>query len=158
VEAGEADQGRAGLSVFQHQLKAKVSSTTRRSIRYGDPLRHPLRLALDAIGMSFFSLFCAWARFRSGWAGVGKISRAGCNLPSKASKSSLQNWRLKHAIGIFSRSVTVLPARLRPGLNLTTRSQALRLDRHGETAENIARVLEVPPAKKWICCCGYTES
>lgn len=41
-------------------------------------------------------------------------------------------------------AVTVLPARLRPGLNLTTRSQALRLHRHGESAENIARVLEVP--------------
>jgi len=40
--------------------------------------------------------------------------------------------------------VTVFPARLRPGLNLTTRSQVLRLHRHGESAENIARVLEVP--------------
>jgi hypothetical protein len=41
-------------------------------------------------------------------------------------------------------AVTVLPARLRPGMNLTTRSQVLRLHRHGETADNIARVLEVP--------------
>lgn len=40
--------------------------------------------------------------------------------------------------------VSMHPARLRPGLNLTTRSQVLRLHRHGESAENIARVLEVP--------------
>jgi hypothetical protein len=42
---------------------------------------------------------------------------------------------------------TLLPARLRPGLNLTTRSQVLRLHRHGESAENIARVLEVARQK-----------
>lgn len=40
--------------------------------------------------------------------------------------------------------VSMYPARLRPGLNLTTRFQVLRLHRHGESAENIARVLEVP--------------
>ena len=37
------------------------------------------------------------------------------------------------------------PAPPRPGLNLSKRSQALRMHRHGETPEQIGKVLEVPP-------------
>jgi hypothetical protein len=40
--------------------------------------------------------------------------------------------------------VTAAPAFFRPGLNLSTRSQALRLFRKGEPPERIAMALEVP--------------
>ncbi len=40
--------------------------------------------------------------------------------------------------------VTAAPAFFRPGLNLSTRSQALRMFRKGEPPEQIAMALEVP--------------
>jgi type II secretory pathway component PulM len=40
--------------------------------------------------------------------------------------------------------VTAAPASFRPGLNLSTRSQALRMFRKGEPPERIAMALEVP--------------
>lgn len=39
---------------------------------------------------------------------------------------------------------TVLPAMPKPGLNLSKRSQALRMHRHGDPPEHIAAALELP--------------
>ena len=41
-------------------------------------------------------------------------------------------------------SITMAPPALRPGINLTMRSQALRAHRRGESAEQISKVLQVP--------------
>jgi hypothetical protein len=41
-------------------------------------------------------------------------------------------------------SVTVSPGLPKPGLNLTKRSQALRMHRRGEAADQIASALELP--------------
>jgi len=99
-------------------------------------------LALAALGIGFFALFYARAlasdvgrrlgdlekRVQSVLQGVeGRITE----LAEEARDRDLQP------------AVTMLPARLRSGMNLTTRSQVLRMHRHGETADNIARVLEV---------------
>lgn len=100
-------------------------------------------LALAAIGMSFFALLYARAV-------ASDLGRRVSALKSSL-ESALQAVEAKVAeLAAEARdrdvlpAVTVLPARLRPGLNLTTRSQVLRMHRHGEPPENIARVLEVP--------------
>lgn len=41
-------------------------------------------------------------------------------------------------------AVTILPAVPRPGMNLSKRSQALRMHRRGETPDQIAHALELP--------------
>jgi hypothetical protein len=100
-------------------------------------------LALAALGMGFFALFCARAV-------ASDVGRRLGDLESRV-QSVVQGVEARLTeLAAETRdrgpqpAVTVLPARLRPGLNLTTRSQVLRLHRHGEAAENIARVLEVP--------------
>jgi hypothetical protein len=100
-------------------------------------------LALAALGMGFFALFCARAL-------ASDVGRRVSDLESRV-QSALQGMEARLVeLAAEARdrdlqpAVTVFPARLRPGLNLTTRSQVLRMHRHGKTAENIARVLEVP--------------
>jgi hypothetical protein len=99
--------------------------------------------AIAATGISLFALFCARAL-------ATDVCRRVSDLESSM-QSALRNTEAKFAdLAAEARdreaqpAVTVLPARLRPGLNLTRRPHALRLYRHGESAENIARVLEVP--------------
>jgi hypothetical protein len=100
-------------------------------------------LALAALGMGLFALFYARAL-------ASDVGRRLGDLESRM-QSVLEGVEARLAeLAAEARdrdlqpAVTVLPARLRPGMNLTTRSQVLRLHRHGETADNIARVLEVP--------------
>jgi hypothetical protein len=100
-------------------------------------------LALAAVGMSFFALFYVKAL-------ASNVGRRASDLDRRV-ESSLQAVEAKLAeMAAEARdrelqpAVAAPPPRMRPGLNLTTRSQVLRLHRHGESAENIARVLEVP--------------
>lgn len=100
-------------------------------------------LALAATGISSFSLLCTRAL-------ATDVCRRVSDLENTM-QSALRTTEAKFTeLAAEARdreaqpAVTVLPARLRAGLNLTTRPQALRLHRHGESAENIARVLEVP--------------
>jgi hypothetical protein len=97
-------------------------------------------LALAATGISFFALLCTRAL-------ATDVCRRVSDLESTM-QSALRAKEGKPAeLAAEARDresqppVTVLPARFRPGLNMTTRSQALRLHR---SAENIAKVLEVP--------------
>jgi DNA-binding NarL/FixJ family response regulator len=100
-------------------------------------------LALAALGMGFFALFCARAL-------ASDVGRRVSDIESRVQsalqgvEARLAEWAAEARDRHLQPAVTVLPARLRPGMNLTTRSQVLRLHRHGETADNIARVLEVP--------------
>jgi len=100
-------------------------------------------LALAATGISFFALLCTRAL-------ATDLCRRMSDLEStmqaalRATEAKLAELAAEARDRGAQPAVTVLPARLRPGLNLPTRSQALRLYRHGESAENIARVLEVP--------------
>src|SRR5215469_14349474 len=71
-------------------------------------------------------------------AGALAISKAVCNLRSGIRKAKFADLAAEARDREAQPAVTVLPARLRPGLNLTRRPEALRLYRHGES---IARVL-----------------
>lgn len=100
-------------------------------------------LVLAAIATSLFAPFYARAL-------ASDMGQGMCDLQSRP-QSALQATEARVAeMSAVARDrdlqpgVSMYPARLRPGLDLTTRSQVLRLHRHGESAENIARVLEVP--------------
>ena len=100
-------------------------------------------LALAAIAMSFFALVYTRAL-------ASDISRRVSDIDIRV-QSALQATEAKVTeLAAEARDrevqagVTIPPGRVRPGLNLTTRSQVLRMHRHGETIENIAKLLEVP--------------
>jgi len=107
------------------------------------PLAILCALALAATGVSFFALFCAKAL-------ASNVGRRISDLESRVQSALLATETKLAELAAEARdrdlqpAAPVVPARLRPGLNLSTRSQVLRLHRHGEPAENIARVLEVP--------------
>jgi hypothetical protein len=96
-------------------------------------------LALAAAALTFLHCFppSPWLLT---WAGAFAISRA-VMAPRNGSEARGFGGGSARSGGSAGRDR--LPACSRPGLNLTTGSQVLRLHRHGETAENIARVLEV---------------
>jgi len=107
------------------------------------PLGILCALALAAIGLGSFALFYTRAL-------ASAVNRRISDIESRL-ESALQAAEAKLAESAaeardraLQPAVNVLPAKLRHGLNLTTRSQVLRMHRHGETAENIARALEVP--------------
>ena len=107
------------------------------------PLGILCALALAAMGLSFFALFYTRAL-------ASAVDRRMRDIESRV-ESALQAAEAKLAESAaeardraLQPAVNVLPTKLRHGLNLTTRSQVLRMHRHGETAENIARALEVP--------------
>ena len=100
-------------------------------------------LALAATGLSFFALFFARALAADVYRRVSDHESM-TQAALRATEAKLAELAAEARDREAQPAVTVLPARLRPGLNLTTRSQVLRLHRHGESAENIARVLEVP--------------
>jgi hypothetical protein len=54
-------------------------------------------------------------------------------------------------------AVTILPAVPRPGMNLSKRSQALRMHRRGETPDQIAQHWN-SRSRKWSCCLKYIGS
>jgi len=100
-------------------------------------------LALAAIAMSFFALVYTRAL-------ASDMGRRVSDIDSRV-QFALQGTETKVAeLAAEARdrevqsAVTIPAGRVRPGLNLTTRSQVLRMHRHGETVENIAKVLEVP--------------
>jgi hypothetical protein len=100
-------------------------------------------LALAATGVSLFALLCARALATDVCRRVSDVENT-MQAALRATEAKLADLAAEARDREDQPAVTVLPARLRPGLNLTTRSQALRLHRHGESAENIAKLLEVP--------------
>ena len=122
-----------------------ISSMRLKSLRPPDDRLDLGVLARAAAALSILELFCARAQ-------VFDEGRRICDFESSV-QSALHTTEAKlaeltaEARDREAQPATLLSARLRPGLNLTTRSQVLRLHRHGETAENIARVLEVARQK-----------
>jgi hypothetical protein len=100
-------------------------------------------LALSSLGVSWFafvyakSLVLAASRHASEL--QGEMERA-----LQDTKAGLEE--LTAEVQDLGRQppVTIVPGKPRAGLNLTNRSQALRLHRRGEPAEKIASILEIP--------------
>ena len=107
------------------------------------PLGILCALALAALGVGFFALLCARALASEMGQRVRDLE-TGVQSAIQAAEAKVAELAAEARDRDLQPSITMSPARLRPGLNLTTRSQVLRLHRHGESAENIARVLEVP--------------
>jgi hypothetical protein len=100
-------------------------------------------LALAATAMCFFALVYARALASDIGRRVGDIDSR-VQLALQATEAKVAELAAEARDREIQAAVTAPPARVRPGLNLTTRSQVLRMHRHGETVENIAKVLEVP--------------
>jgi hypothetical protein len=100
-------------------------------------------LALTALGVSWFAFVYARSL-------VEAASRRASNLQGEmeraveATKASLEE--LTAEVQDLGRQtpVAMVPGKPRAGLNLTNRSQVLRLHRRGEPAEKIASILEIP--------------
>jgi hypothetical protein len=100
-------------------------------------------LALTALGVSWFAFVYARSL-------VQAASRRASNLQGEmersvqATKASLEE--LTAEVQELERQppVAMVPRKPRAGLNLTNRSQVLRLHRRGEPAEKIASILEIP--------------
>jgi hypothetical protein len=100
-------------------------------------------LALTALGVSWFAFVYARSLAQA-------ASQRASNLHGEmertiqATKASLEE--LTAEVHDLERQppVTMVPGKPRAGLNLTNRSQVLRLHRRGEPAEKIASILEIP--------------
>jgi hypothetical protein len=107
------------------------------------PLAILCALALTAAAASLFALFYAKALVR-------EANRRTSDLQSQlenalqASQSGLEELSTEVRDLRREPGVAVSPGMPRPGFNLTTRSQVLRLHRRGETAQQIAKVMAVP--------------
>jgi hypothetical protein len=100
-------------------------------------------LALTAMGVSWFAFIYARSL-------VQAANRRTCELQTEmeravqGTKAGLEE--LTAEVQDLGRQppVTVAAGKPRAGLNLTTRTQVLRLHRRGESAEQIASILEIP--------------
>jgi hypothetical protein len=107
------------------------------------PLAILCALALAAATASLFALFYAKALVR-------EANRRTKNLQSQmesalqASQAGLDELTAKVHDLRHEPAATVAPRVPQPGLNLTTRSQVLRMHRRGETAQEIAKLMAVP--------------
>jgi type II secretory pathway component PulM len=100
-------------------------------------------LALTAVGVSWFAFVYAKSLVQAANRRTDELQHE-MDRTVQATKAGLEE--LSADVQDMGRqpSVTAAPARLRGGLNLTTRSQVLRLHRRGESAEQIASILEIP--------------
>ena len=100
-------------------------------------------LALTAVGVSWFAFVYAKSLVQTANRRTHELQHE-MERTVQATKAGLEE--LTADVQDMGRqpSVATAPGRLRGGLNLTTRSQVLRLHRRGETAEQIASMLEIP--------------
>jgi DNA-binding NarL/FixJ family response regulator len=108
------------------------------------PLAILCALALAAVGASWFALISAKALVRKADQRTSDLeSRTETSL--QALQTKLEELRAEaQDVTHQPQVVNPTPAVPRPGMNLTTRSQVLRLNRRGESVEQIARILTVP--------------
>jgi uncharacterized protein (DUF3084 family) len=101
-------------------------------------------LALAAVGASWFALISAKAMIQKAGQRTSdlesRMETTVQTLQTRLEKLSAEMREAEHQPA----PVSPLPAVPRPGMNLTTRSQVLRLNRRGETVEQISKVLAVP--------------
>jgi len=102
-------------------------------------------LALTGVSLSILALFHARMVARDSQARVQAVHRK-CEAALQAMTELVSGLasQLREAHQHPPPPPASPPALPRPGLNLSKRSQALRMHRHGETPEQIAKVLEVP--------------
>ncbi len=100
-------------------------------------------LAMAALGVSLYALYGA-QKLCHGARVAMKTVREECAAAIEAAQtqyavvaSELQSARMQPP-------VEILPGTPKPSMNLTRRSQALRLHRKGDSSERIAAALEVP--------------
>ena len=105
--------------------------------------RRFLTLAMAALAVSLYALYGA-QKLCHGAQIIMKTVREECAAAIEAAQtqytviaSELESAKLQPA-------VEILPGTPRPSMNVTRRSQALRLHRKGDSAERIAATLEVP--------------
>jgi len=100
-------------------------------------------LAVAAVGVSLFAV----------WHAARLVELADGRAQSGREQSRADLAALEKALGGLAAQVDefrrlspagALPAAPRPGLNLTKRSEVLRMHRHGDPPDRIAAVLEVP--------------
>ncbi|HEY7392070.1 MAG TPA: hypothetical protein VH640_26365 [Bryobacteraceae bacterium] len=100
-------------------------------------------LALSALGVSWFAFVYAKSLVQAASRRSGEL-QSEMERTVQATKAGLE--ALTAEVQDLERqpAVTMAPGNPRPGLNLTNRSQALRLHRRGEPAEKIAGILAIP--------------
>lgn len=100
-------------------------------------------LALAAVGASWFALLYAKALVRTANRRTDEL-QSQTETALRGAEANMEE--LKAELRELGQQpvVTMTPGIPRPGLNLTTRSQVLRLHRRGETPEQIAKFLLVP--------------
>jgi hypothetical protein len=100
-------------------------------------------LALAAVGASWFALLYAKALVQTANRRTDDLQSQTATALRGAEASMEQLKAEMRELG-QQPAVTMTPGMPRPGMNLTTRSQVLRLHRRGETPEQIAKFLSVP--------------
>lgn len=100
-------------------------------------------LALTAIGLSWFAFAYAKSLVQAANRRTRELQNE-MEQAVQATKSGLDE--LTAEVQDLGRQppITVAAGKPRAGLNLTTRTQVLRLHRRGESAEQIASILEIP--------------
>ncbi len=101
-------------------------------------------LALAAVGASWFALISAKAVVQKAGQRTNdlesRMETAVQALQTRVDEMSAEMREVAHQPA----PVSSAPAVPRPGMNLTTRSQVLRLNRRGESVEQISKLLTVP--------------
>jgi len=100
-------------------------------------------LALTAIGVSWFAFVYAKSLVEAANRRAREL-HSGVESAVKGAKAQIEELRAQLQDFGQQPLVSMSPGKPRSGLNLTTRSQVLRLHRRGEPAEKIASILEVP--------------
>ena len=100
-------------------------------------------LVLAGAAVSVFALFRAHTMIRAAAAGARTI-QGERDLEIQTLRDDLSSLAAQFRDQQHDRPLLVTPAMPRPGLNLNKRSQALRLHRRGDAAEQIATALELP--------------
>jgi hypothetical protein len=107
------------------------------------PLAILSALSLAAVGLSWFALVYAKSLVQTANQRTSEL-RNQMEYELRTARTNLDE--LAADIRDFAQQppVTIAPGKPRPGLNLTTRTQVLRLHRRGESPEKIAKMLEIP--------------
>ena len=101
-------------------------------------------LALTAAACSLFSLVYAKALVRRATQQARDRQTELQSALETAQSSVAELSATVREMGQQPAVVAAAPGLIRPGLNLTVRSQVLRMHRHGENSEKIAKCLSVP--------------
>ena len=100
-------------------------------------------LALTALAVGLYACYNAQKLFHSARITAG-AAREECAAAIEAANSKCSAIASELQAAKLQTPVEILPGTPRPSMNVTRRSQALRLHRKGDSSERIAAALEVP--------------